>query len=116
MTIGWTVLVAWHEVSSGNHDGLAATAIVVGVKVAPAAPIIVIYAIMAISAVDLSGGLVVVTARYLTNKFVKPLIERHKAEGREEERRLWVQWNRRRLEAEANGRPFHEPPPSSPES
>ena len=58
-----------------------------------------------------------VTARYLGNKFVQPLIERHKAEGREEgetaERRRWVEWNSRRVEAERAGVPFDEPPPAS---
>ena len=62
-----------------------------------------------------------VTARYLGNKFVKPLIERHKAAGREEgvavgeasERRRWTEWNSRRIEAERAGVPFDEPPPAS---
>ena len=33
-------------------------------------------------------------------------------QGRARERRAWTEWNRRRLEAEANGLPFNEPPPS----
>ena len=72
-----------------------------------------------------------VTAKYLGNKFVKPLIEKRReegrkegrvegrmkgraegrAEGRSEERLLWSEWNRRREEAAANGVPFAEPPP-----
>ena len=68
---------------------------------------------MAISSIDVFGGLVVVTARYLTNKFVKPLIEEHEARGRTEERRMWTDWNARRIEAEKNGVPFDEPPPAS---
>ena len=60
-----------------------------------------------------------VTAKYLGNKFVKPLIEKRReegrkegrAEGRTEERLLWSEWNRRREEAAANGVPFAEPPP-----
>ena len=54
-----------------------------------------------------------VTARYLGNKFVQPLIERHKAEGEAAERRRWVEWNSRRVEAERAGVPFDEPPPAS---
>ena len=54
-----------------------------------------------------------VTARYLENKFVKPLIERHKAEGEAAERRRWTEWNARRIEAERTGVPFDEPPPAS---
>ena len=40
-------------------------------------------------------------------------MEKRRAEGRAEERALWEAWNQRRLDAEADGRPFHEPPPSS---
>ena len=60
-----------------------------------------------------------VTARYLGDKFLKPLQERLRKEGREigreegrEEVQLqWDAWNQRRLEAEQNDRPFDEPPP-----
>ena len=66
-----------------------------------------------------------VTARYLTDKFVRPLIEQYKAEGRSEgmseglaegEARKQLEretWNRNRMEAERNGLPFDDPPPSS---
>ena len=37
--------------------------------------------------------------------------EEGKAEGKAEERRLWTEWNKRRLEAEAEGLTFGEPPP-----
>jgi predicted transposase YdaD len=35
-----------------------------------------------------------------------------RVEGRQEERAEWDAWLRRRNEAEANNRPFDEPPPS----
>ena len=54
-----------------------------------------------------------VTARYLGNKFVQPLIERHKAVGEAAANRRWTEWNRRRVEAERAGVPFDEPPPAS---
>ena len=62
-----------------------------------------------------------ITKRYLENKFVRPLIEQHEERGRaqgekqgaEQERQRWEAWNRRRLEAEAKGEPFNEPPPGS---
>ena len=38
------------------------------------------------------------------------------AEGLAQERAKWQNWNRRRLAAEAEGRPFNEPPPSAPSS
>ncbi len=37
-----------------------------------------------------------------------------KAEGKAEERELWIEWNNRRLEAEAKGETFTEPPPAEP--
>ena len=64
-----------------------------------------------------------VTYRYLSDKFLKPLHERlrqegrqeGRKEGREEERRKWAAWNQRREEAETKGETFNEPPPSSEE-
>ncbi len=120
LTVAWTGLITWAEVSSGNQEGIAGTAIAVVSAAAPASPLIIIYAILTISAIDVAGGLTVVTARYLTDKFLKPRIEKRRAEaraeglaeGRAEERREWTDWNRRRLEAEANGAPFDEPPPA----
>ena len=32
LTIGWTALIAWDEVSSGKHEGILETAIAVGSK------------------------------------------------------------------------------------
>ena len=37
--------------------------------------------------------------------------EEGRAEGRGETQALWLDWNRRRLEAEERGDAFHEPPP-----
>ena len=34
-----------------------------------------------------------------------------RVEGQAEERAKWVSWNSRRMDAERNGVPFHEPPP-----
>ena len=137
MTVGWTAFVAWHEVSSGKHESLADTSIVVATSTAIVSPAIVIYAILITVLADLTEGAVVVTKRYLTNKFVKPLIERHKAEGRRQGHQQGRQegrkeglheglqegrkeafeeihdWNLRRLEAEKKGEPFQEPPPSA---
>jgi hypothetical protein len=62
-----------------------------------------------------------VTAKYLTDRFLEPWREKRRAdayakaraEGRAEERRQWVEWNQRRLDAEAKGEPFDETPPAS---
>ena len=64
----------------------------------------------------------------LTNRFVKPVIEEHRAEGEERgvelgmelgvERtnRAWRQWFRDKEEHEAQGLPFDEPPPDQRQS
>ena len=109
------------ELSGGKQVGSTETVITVVNRAAPAAPLIVLYAILIASALDLLGGLTMVTAKYLTDKFLEPWrAKRHaeafakaKAEGQAAERRKWVEWNQRRLEAEAGGVPFDEPPPSS---
>ena len=53
-----------------------------------------------------------VTYRYLSDKFLKPLHEKLRAEGREEVQLRWASWNERRLDAESRKvEPFDEPPP-----
>lgn len=123
MTVGWTALVAWAEVTGGQERGVVDIAIAVVSKAASATPLIVIYAIMIVSSLDFSGGFAVVTAKFLTDKFLEPWREKRRermraearaegrAEGQDEERRKWADWNCRRMEAEANGDPFDEPPP-----
>lgn len=37
-----------------------------------------------------------------------------RAQGRTENHQMWVAWNTRRMEAEARGIPFDEPPPDLP--
>ena len=85
-TFVWTAFIAQHEVRTGNHPDLESTAIATANGVGQVDTLIVIYSIATTVALDFLGGLVMVTARYLGNKFVKPLIERHKAEGRVEGR------------------------------
>ncbi len=67
-----------------------------------------------------------VTARYLSSKFVTPLVERYRSEGKEEGRsegkeegrsemhNAWLAWYRKSEEAKAKGLPFDEPPPELP--
>ena len=153
-TLGFTALIAWCEISKG-FPGVNELIIEVVSGTAPAVPLFVVYAIIAVSMADLIGGSAMVTAKYLTKKLIEPLerkrreeleqrFERGRAEGREEgvaqgvargraegvaqgraegvaqgvgqgaerERRAWTEWNSRRMEAEANGLPFDEPPPS----
>ena len=144
MISGWTVLVALEELSGSQHESAAGAVIAVANAAAPVVPLIVLYAILVTSALDFLGGLAVVTARFLTEKFIEPMrrkrreeeergleiaramgmkegleqglergLEQGLTEGHAEERRMWVEWNQRRLDAEAKGVPFDEPPPAS---
>ena len=120
-TFGWTAFIARHEVRTGNHPDLESLAIATFERVGQVDTLILIYSVATTIALDFLGGTLMVTARYLGNKFVQPLIERHKAEGREEgiatgeaaANRRWTEWNSRRVEAERAGVPFDEPPPAS---
>ena len=47
----------------------------------------------------------------MVNRYVIPVIEARRAEGRAESNAQWRAWNRRRMDAEAQGLPFTEPPP-----
>ena len=51
----------------------------------------------------------------MVNRFVIPVIEKHREEGRtqglEQAHDEWIAWNRRRVEAEQRGRGFDESPP-----
>ncbi len=57
----------------------------------------------------------------MVNRYVTPVIERHREEGREEgrvegreERDVqWQGWLQRRADAESKGQPFDEPPPGA---
>ena len=62
---------------------------------------------------------VMVVADYITQRWLNPLKKRlreearavGRAEGEARRQAAWVAWNERRMEAEANGEPFDEPPP-----
>lgn len=47
----------------------------------------------------------------MVNRFVIPVIEKHKEEGRAQAHDEWIAWNRRRVDAERRGRAFDESPP-----
>ena len=130
-TLGFTALIAWREIANG-FAGVNELVIAVVSGTAPAATLFVLYAIIATVLTDFIGGGIMVTARYLTKKLIEPLerkrreemerrvaqgmaegMERGVAQGAERERRAWTAWNSRRVDAEANGLPFDEPPPAA---
>ena len=76
---------------------------------------ITIVAVLLTRAVNKTGELLMSLYQFVVNRYVIPVIEGHKAEGREEglaeARAEWQAWNERRLAAEREGREFIEPPP-----
>ena len=84
---------------------------------------ITIVAMLLTRAVNKTGELLMSLYQFVVNRYVIPVIEAHKAEGRvegraegrdqgrAEERAEWQAWNERRLAAEREGREFTEPTP-----
>ena len=133
LTIGWTAFVAWTLATHGNYASNSLLAVDTAEKSGPVVPLILLLAVCTVSLIDSVEGIIVVTKRYLDSKLVEPIreqlreegkeegreegrvegIEEGEAIGREKERQIWTDWNRRRLEAEAKGKVFDEPPPDS---
>ena len=63
--------------------------------------------------VNVMGEIAMSVYQAMVNRYVVPVIEKHKAEGRAEEREEWLAWNRRRIDAEKHGRHFDESPPGT---
>ena len=76
---------------------------------------ITIVAMLLTRAVNKTGELLMSLYQFVVNRYVIPVIEAHKAEGRDqgraESRAEWRAWNERRLAADREGRDFAEPPP-----
>ena len=56
-----------------------------------------------------------VLADFFTRRFLEPQREKYREQGREQGRKetaaRWREWNQRRLDAQARGEDFNEPPP-----
>lgn len=119
LTIAWTAFVGWTLAVHGNYAGSSLLVVDTAGKSGPAAPLILLLAVSVVSLADSLEGIIVVTKRYLDSKLVEPIRSQLREEGREEGRKegvkenqkQWVAWNSRRLEAEARGEAFTEPPP-----
>ena len=141
LTVTWTALTAWGEVSSRRHADILDTSLAVGSNAADSVPLIIVYSILGVMVGNfISGGGIMIMARatrdYLYGKIERQR-ERLREEGRESGREEGLEtgreagraegreagrealaaeveaWNRRRVEAERRGEPFHEPPPSA---
>ena len=54
---------------------------------------------------------VLITMVLLAPRVWRHAVNQGRREGRQETQQRWEEWNRRRLEAEARGERFEEPPP-----
>ena len=54
---------------------------------------------------------IMVLASYFRDKFLIPQREKYRDQGRKEMAARWQEWNQRRLDAQARGEDFGEPPP-----
>ena len=72
-----------------------------------------------VSLIIAQGGFIIMVLYYhMMSKLVAPVIKRHEergeARGRAESNKKWREWNQRRMDREAKGLPFDEPPPDQP--
>ena len=124
LTIAWAVFVARVEIQDTAGRGSEEIAVSVAIKVATTLPLIFLCSLFITTALDLSGGAIMVTARYLTEKFLEPWREKRMAEikaqgvaqgveeGMAQKQREWEIWLHDKEEAAERVEPFDEPPPS----
>ena len=68
-------------------------------------------AIAALATTEIRRSIMVI-ARYLEEKLVKPQREKLIKQGREQRDAAWQEWLERMEQARENGEPFNEPPPN----
>ena len=107
----WTTMVAWDEAVRGNHATVVEYIRAVGEGSSPMVQMFVLNSIIIIEL----GRLIMVLAQGIADR-LKERREKFKAELRSEGRAELAakvnDWNKRRLEAEARGEGFDEPPPT----
>ena len=105
-TLALLGLAIWYEVFVITDDYWAETIFAIGSRAGPGIGVIAAGSIILTEAyfVVIFGGIV---ERYQNR------LKQREAEGEARANQRWEAWNRRRLEAEANGQPFDEPAPSS---
>ena len=103
-------VVCWHEVVTAP-DGAGPIDILIAVG-SSMAGLVILVAAESILLTDVTKMLfTMISEKYLKRQREQGHAEGH-AEGLTEERQRWVEWNERRVAAEAAGEEFTEPPPS----
>ena len=98
-------LVVWYEVQHETGDDGWDTAIAIGMGMSYC---VVISTALAYVIVE---GVAMLAEQFTKKRFAAGKAE-GKAEGEAARQEEWEAWNQRRLEAEAQGQPFDEPPPT----
>ena len=108
-------LVCWHEAATAP-DGAGAIDILIAIGTSMAG-LIILVAAESIFLTDVTKMLFTMISEKYLNRREKIGEERGRAEGlaegHAEERQMWMEWNERRLAAEAAGEKFDESPPPS---
>ncbi len=119
---GWLISVIVREALAGTHDTASVEAIAFETFNRLSQPGIG-AAISSLLIVEVLSYLMVMY-NFLMYHLVRPIAERHErrgeargiergiAQGEARATQRWKEWNQRREEAEAQGQPFTEPPPS----
>ena len=134
MAFGWLWVMYGVVTESGEYGDATETMVATVERSSPAVPLIVLISVCVTYWLDIIGGLLMVTARYLSSRFVTPIVEKYLEEGRirgieegriegieegaakgkSEMHNAWLTWYRKSEEAKARGIPFDEPPPELP--
>ena len=97
--------VIWYEVRHETGDDGWDTAIAIGMGMSYC---VVISTAMAYVIVE---GAAMLAEQFNKKRYAAGQAE-GRSEGKAEQQKEWEAWNERRQEAEANGQPFNEPPPT----
>ena len=97
--------ITWFELAHRTGDGWLGTAIAV---IRGMEAVVVVVGVWTFTIME---GTMILAERYLRKRYEVGHQE-GRVEGRQEERQRWVAWEQRRRQAQAEGQPFHEPPPS----
>ena len=101
--------VGWHEHLTNQNQGILN---IIRAVIANAGSVTVGSAGIAITASEFTRWMMVL-ASYFRDKLVIPQREKLRDQGRKEMAARWQEWNQRRLDAQARGADFDEPPPGN---
>jgi Na+/proline symporter len=112
LTVTFTAYLTWYDLDGKANAGAKEIIAAVILSLLPGGGAAAVSVIILAEVMQYTMS----TLEYLRNKWVKPLIARHRAQGRAEGRAEMYdelrKWLERREAAEQAGLPFHEPPPT----